>query len=634
MNVQYVVLDYETFFTDVEDERGRKYSLKHLTTEDYIRHPWFEAHGAAVKWSPEQPAVWYDEPELRSVLREHDWSDTFLIAHHAQFDGFILNHHFDVCPRAWGCTLSMARLLLGNHLSVSLDAVRAHFGIPAKSTPYNLFKGKHWREMDRVTQDAVAAGACDEVESIWRVFNLLARDFPKEEYAVVDATIRMFTEPVLRGDLDMLAKVWQDEAVKKQDRLTKLGVTEGDLQSADRFAALLRERGVEPETKQSPKGNTIYAFAKNDQFMRDLQEDDDDDIRTLAEARLGVKSTLMQTRAETLGWMGSRGSCPVYLRYAGAGTLRVSGGDGANWLNFKRGSQIRKSIMAPEGYLLGPVDLSQIEFRVCMWLAGQEDVLDQLRRGEDPYIGIASEFYGEAIYKPAKDDPRRLEMEQKRGTGKQAKLMCQYGAGGEQFQKTAKGGLYGPPIDMSRDEADRFVALYRRTHPAVCAPHTGYWAQASRVISRLAGGGVQQWGPLLVRDRRIYLPNGCPLIYDTLEYHTPSPEECEKLPERKHRGFWRVRTRNGWKEMWGSKLVQNVCEAVSRVIASQAMIRLQHLGYRTLNWPYDELLLLLPDDGRADEHERICLAEMRREVSWLPGLPIDAEMTVAERYSK
>ena len=86
--------------------------------------------------------------------------------------------------------------------------------------------------------------------------------------------------------------------------------------------------------------------------------------------------------------------------------------------------------------------------------------------------------------------------------------------------------------------------------------------------------------------------------------------------------------------MWGSKLTQNICEAVSRVIISQAMIRLKHLGYRTLNWPYDELLLLIPDDGEPERHKEICLREMRREVDWLPGLPLDAEMIIAERYSK
>src|SRR5262249_16661311 len=151
-----------------------------------------------------------------------------------------LTQHYCVFPRMWGCTLSMARHNLGNHLSVSLDAVRAHFGQPAKVTPYNLFRGKHWHEMTPETRRLVAAGACDEVESIWKIFGLLAKEFPVEEYAVVDQTMRMFVEPCLRADTSLLNDVWMKEETTKADRMALLGVAESELQSADKFAELLR----------------------------------------------------------------------------------------------------------------------------------------------------------------------------------------------------------------------------------------------------------------------------------------------------------------------------------------------------------------------------------------------------------
>lgn len=123
------------------------------------------------------------------------------------------------------------------------------------------------------------------------------------------------------------------------------------------------------------------------------------------------------------------------------------------------------------------------------------------------------------------------------------------------------------------------------------------------------------------------------MLYDSLEWHRPAPdEECRDF-ERS--GYWRMKTRQGWKKMWGSKLTQNICEAVSRVIVSQAMLRIKkQYGFRTLNWPYDELLLLLPRDGHEDKNLELCMAEMRREVTWLPGLPLDCEGSVSERYSK
>lgn len=305
----------------------------------------------------------------------------------------------------------------------------------------------------------------------------------------------------------------------------------------------------------------------------------------------------------------------------------------SNWLNFKRRSPIRKAILAPEGYLLGPADFSQLECRICHYLAGgpDEPIVQLFREGKDPYVGIASKFYGQEIYKPKDDDPNKDEMEAKRGMGKQGRLMCQFGASGKQFKITAKNGLYGPPVDMSIEDANHFVQLYRSDNPSICAPNIGYWAQAGKMLARLAGGEPIEWGPLLVKDHRIFI-QGRPMIYDSMEFHRPDPDEdCRDL-ERD--GWWRVKTRNGWKKMWGSKLVQNICEGVETVIAAEAMARLKHLGYRTLNWPYDELLLLIPDDGRVEEHKEIILREMQRDVPWLPGLPLQAEISVAERYSK
>ena len=626
--MRFIVIDLESFFDN-------DYTFKKLSTEEYVRDPRFELHGAAIKEFADRPAYWLSEPELCVWLAQQDWSDVFLVSHHAQWDHFALSWHYDVHPKMSGCTLSMARLLLGNHLSVSLDSVRRHFNMPLKTTPYHLFKGKHWSEMAAQVQQLVAEGACDEVESIWTIFGMLYRQFPPEELEVVDTMIKMFSEPVLRADSEMLNTIWMDEEKKKRTIMQELGVSEADLQSADRFAELLRAEGVEPEMKEGKK-KKIYCFAKTDQFMRELQESEDDRVRTLAEARLGVKSTIMQTRAETFGWMASRGPLPVYLSYAGAGTLRPSGGDGTNFLNLKRRSPLRPALMAPDGCLLGPVDESQVECRVLHYLAGgpDEPVIQKFRNHEDPYVDLASQFYGEKIYKPKQDDPRKDEMEAKRGMGKQGRLMCGYGAAGPKFKITAKNGLYGPSVDIPIEDANKFVAMYRASTPSVCDRTSGYWALCEKqMLPALAAGRTEQFGPLTIRDHRIYLPNGAMMIYDTLEWHIPEPDE-ENVKDFEWNGFWRLRTRSGWKKMWGSKLTQNICEAVSRVVVSQAMIRIKHMGYRTLNWPYDELLLLIPDDGHGEEHLERCRQEMIREVPWLPGLPLDAEASLGVRYSK
>jgi DNA polymerase len=604
--MRIVALDFETEFSDV-------YSLKKLSTEAYVRDSRFEALGAAIKWGPDHAARWYDARQLKQVLADEDWSETAIICHHVQFDGFILSHHFGVSPRLWLCTLSMARLLLGNHLSVSLDNVRTTFNLPNKRTPYEKFKGKHWRELDQATQEELAEGCCDEVESIWTIFGKLAASFPAEEYQIVDLTVRMFTEPVLRADVELLGKIWSEENVRKRERLDGLCVSAADLQSSDKFAQLLANEGVEIAYK-SGKNGLIPAFAKTDEFMRELLEDDDDRVRALAEARLGIKSTLLQTRAETLGFMASRGPLAVYLRYCGAHTTRWSGGDSSNFQNFKRGSDIRRAIMAPEGYLLVTVDLSQIECRILNYLAGQEDVIERFRAGADPYVGIASEFYGRSITKADSAE---------RGTGKQAELSCGFGCGSAKFKGVARLGIYGPPVHLSDEDSQRAVDLYRRTHPQVVR----YWHEAGNILSWINGGLEREWGPMQIKDHRVYLPNGAPVIYDTLSWH--HQEEGEELQSP----HWRLKLRKGWTKMYGAKLVENVVQALARMVMSQACARIA-TSFKPVLSSHDEWSFLVKDDDHKDEALEYITNEMKRTPAWLPGIPLDCEGGLGERYSK
>ena len=258
--MRIVTIDFETYF-------DKDYSLNKLSTEAYVRDPRFEVHGAAIKWGGDEQARWYNAAELK-ILAASDFANCAVLSHHCQFDGFILEHHFGIRPSLWLDTLSMARLLLGNHVAVALDSLRQHFGLGPKSTPYDRFKGRHYRDLDADTQRLLADGCCDEVESIYIIFLELARSFPHEEYQVVDLTIRMFTEPVLRADIHLLAQLWEQEERDKHDRLASLGVSAGDLASAQRFGDLLADAGVEEIGLKQGKNGQIPAFAKTDAFMR------------------------------------------------------------------------------------------------------------------------------------------------------------------------------------------------------------------------------------------------------------------------------------------------------------------------------------------------------------------------------
>ena len=95
--MRVVIGDWETFFCTKSG-----YTLKKMTTEAYIRDRRFEANGAAIKWSGNTLPQWYDDRELRYVLKNEDWSDTLFVAWHCQFDGLILSHHYGIKPRMMG----------------------------------------------------------------------------------------------------------------------------------------------------------------------------------------------------------------------------------------------------------------------------------------------------------------------------------------------------------------------------------------------------------------------------------------------------------------------------------------------------------------------------------------------------
>ena len=61
--------------------------------------------------------------------------------------------------------------------------------------------------------------------------------------------------------------------------------------------------------------------------------------------------------------------------------------------NLKRGSFLRKAIMAPEGYQLVVGDLSQIEPRVLAWLSDYQDMLDIFKGGGDPYAAFGAQMF-------------------------------------------------------------------------------------------------------------------------------------------------------------------------------------------------------------------------------------------------
>lgn len=604
-----VTLDWETAYSD-------DYSLKKMTTEAYVRDPRFKAHGLAIKFG-DRPAQWFP-PSVLGVPKMRRLIETSaVLAHHAQFDGLILNHHFDLRPALWLDTLSMARIAVP-HERHSLDNLSKVFGLPGKQFQ-KLADVKGVRDPAPMQLASLGEMACDDADKTYKIFQAIKDAIPKDEFKIIDWTVRMFTEPVLRLDEPKM-RVYHGEVVKqKADTLAELGLTKKDLGQDEIVAAKYRALGVEPDQKTTGKGNTKYAFAKTDQFMRDMLEDEDERVAALTAARLGIKSSINETRCERLLSMNSRGPLAVYLRYAGAHPTRWSGGDNLNWQNFPRSEkdgrsgEIRGSIIAPPNKAIVVADLSQIEARLCAWLAGQWDLVEKFRIGADPYVDIASTFYQRTITKADKPE---------RGLGKLAILSMGYGAGGPSVVETAKRGTYGPSVYLTDAQGEEFKNLYRRAYPMI--PKM-WWETAEQALRVLEARTAMTWGPMEIDDGAIWLPNGLPLWYDKFKREGISIKGDGEL------WCW---IRGQWRRLWGSKLVQHVCEALARTIISQAAIRIEaETGLRPINTVHDELWWLAPLDEAPAALDTV-LRELKRTPDWAPNLPLDAEGFWGVRYAK
>lgn len=598
-----ITLDFETHYSD-------DYTLKKLTTEAYIRDPRFQSLCCAIKFG-DRPATAMAGSEI--VYLKDQLEAAAILCHHAQFDGLILSHHFGIRPKRWLCTLSMARYLHGQRDSLSLASLAEKYGLREKTIDYEDFKG---RRLEDLTPDQLArlgAGAARDADTTYDLFCAMAREFPAVEYRAIDTTVRMFTEPKLVGDAGLFAAIRDREFLNKNERLYALGVGQKDLASSAKFTALLEAEGVEIEYKEGTNG-PIPAIAKTDEFMRRLCEDRDERVAALACARLEVRSTIAETRAGRLAEMATRGNLAVYLHYCGAHTRRWSGGDAVNFQNLNRGSALRRGIRAPTGYLLAAPDQSQGECRILNWLAGQEDVVERFRAGHDPYLPIASKFYGRELTKADAVE---------RGTGKQLELSCGFGCGGFKFQITAGRGTYGPPVQIDLLTATRAVELYRSEHPYVVQ----LWREADQVIDWLHRGASATWRIFNIENGRVYHPDGTWLDYSTLKW-----EE----------GEWRLRSRRGWTKLYGAKLVENVVQWLSRIVTRDAMARFEDKGLKVVGMAHDDVWLLVPFNGVWDvcdhRHDlpvwrRGIVELMREEPWWAPGLPLDADCKLGETYS-
>ena len=603
-----ITLDFETFYS-------KDFSLTKMTTEEYVRDPRFEIVGVGVKVN-NGDIEWASgtHEELKEYLGGFDWANSMVLAHNTMFDGAILSWKFGIRPRVYADTLCIARAVHGVEVGGSLKALAERYNIGAKGTEILNALNKRRSDFTDDELDRYGDYCINDVQLTYDLFNIfLKQGFPKKELRIIDCTLRMFINPMLELDQDLLAQHLENIKQYKDNLLSDAGVTDKkELMSNDKFAELLRSKGVEPPTKVSPTtGKETFAFAKTDEGFKALAEHENPSVQALVAARLGNKSTLEETRTQRFIDIAGRGTLPVPVRYYAAHTGRWGGDDKINLQNLPsrgpNGKMLKKSIVAPAGYTLIDCDSSQIEARVLAWFAGQDDLTDAFRNKEDVYVKMAARIYETSEDQITKDQ---------RFVGKTTILGAGYGMGAVKFQAQLKS--FG--TDISLDEARRIINIYRDANWKI----SHVWREAQHMVAAMERGDSYQFGKKGVLEvignrEAIRLPSKLLMRYQDLR------------GEQGERGIeYSYKTRRGRTRIYGGKVIENVCQALARCVIGDQMLLINN-KYRAVLTVHDSVIACVPE-SEAETAQQYVEKCMRYVPTWAEGLPLECESGVANAY--
>lgn len=667
--VRLVTVDFETYYDTA-------YTLSKLSTSEYIRDPRFKAQQVGIKIG-DKPTKVYGPKTMKAALARINWATHSLLCHNTQFDGFILHHHYGVKPAYYYDTLSMARGLHSNEIGASLNDVAEHYGKGSKIEGA-LEQTKGVLDWPKALYDRTAEYCAQDVDLTYAIFKEMHAKYPAAEIEMIDLTMRMFCDPVLKVDIPRVEKELARELEERERKFyaavnprdwdgqskellkTKAeraleGVERDMLMikrvigSNDRYAQLLCAESVEPPVKisqawmkkakadQNDEDKWTFAFAKDDldfinipadidQWRGDLDPENEDHVEAIAakqkrledliECRLAVKSTTNITRAERFLTAGANGMpLPVGYAYYRAHTGRFGGNNKMNMQNLQRGGELRLSILAPKGYQLAVQDSGQIEARVNGWLWGQNDLMSAFVASDS---GVGSDAYcnfASLVY----GRPITKADKDERFLGKVCVLGLGYSMGADKFQMTlAKGALGGPPIHLSKTECQRIVNLYRRANYKIIQG----WEKCKGIIQEMAIGRVGSYKCIAWEKERIWLPNGMSLKYPDLrtsvgDYGWDS---------------WSYQSGDVRKKIYGGLLCENLVQALARIVVMGQMMEIAK-KYRVVMTTHDEVVAM-PKTAQAETCLKHMYKCMTTAPTWCPDLPLNAEGGWASNYSK
>jgi len=152
------------------------------------------------------------------------------------------------------------------------------------------------------------------------------------------------------------------------------------------------------------------------------------------------------------------------------------------------------------------------------------------------------------------------------------------------------------------------------------------WRQGQTALTALSQGATTPFGKewvleLVPSELGIRLPNGLLVRYDGL-----TAEQGEKGVQ------YAYKTRRGMTKIYGGKVVENVVQALARIVVGEQLLMISK-RYRVVLTVHDAVACVVPEQEAAEAVKYVeeC---MRTVPAWAAGLPINCESGVGKSYGE
>lgn len=579
-------IDFETYY-------DKQVSITTLGIHQYLHHPDCSIYLVSV-YSAEAGFSYIGKPDK---LDWHQFHGHTFVAHNARFDRacFERLRELGIVPAEvqveWQCTADLVSALsYGRSLKAAVESV---FGVTVNKDARTDMCGKTWEDAVRLGMAKQLGEYC--LKDAWYAYHLWNKLSPlwSEKERRLSALTRDMGDFGVHVDQPLLA-----EGMQKLLRV--IDVSMAKIPWADSSTPILSPKCLKEECAKAGI-HAPLSLAQDSEDCAAWEEKYGEIFPWVAAMRDYRKANTLKKKLETLeSRIKADGSFAYSLKYFGAHTGRWSGDAGFNIQNMPRtpmfGVDLRRMIIPRPGHTFIISDLGQIEQRVLSWLAGDNDMMEELEKGISVYEAHARATMGYTDPEPLKHkNPNLYRLAKARVLG------LGYGAGASVFVRIAK-SMAG--LDISPQQARNVVRDFRLSNKLV----TDLWMKLERAFSLSVGK------PLF----EMPLPSGRKLYY---RHPARSPKGLTAVVQGRRASFF------------GGKLAENLTSATARDVLGEILLNLDAAGYRVVMHVHDEVVVEVPtekiDTALMDIH-RIMITPPE----WMEGLPLTAETTSSTFYTK